>query len=325
MKNVRFAAIGSTLIGLAVVGLCGSVSAATQLQWKLAKGKTYYQRTTADQLITQSIMGQEQKITQGTGIGMKLQVLDVDAKGNMKVQYTYIWTRFKQNNPMAGTVEYDSSQKSAAVPTGAEGFAALIGQSYTMTLTPRGKVLDVNGVDQLKQAVLKKLPTGADDAQTAQMTGIMSPYIDKDSLKQMTESRMDIYPDKPVSPGDSWTKDLNIAVGFAMTIKAKNTLQKEEAGVATIATAATIKTDPSKPMDMGGMSLSFDLSGTQDGAAQVAKATGLISSAKEHQVLKGEIKLGPPAQGQPAMNFPMTMDTQITEEMSDQMWKTDPK
>jgi hypothetical protein len=322
MTDMRLRATGPAAVGIMLVVLCGSGLAATQLQLKLAKGKTYYQKTIVDQQITQTLMGQQQKIEQGTGTGLKLQVLDVDAQGNMRIQYTYLWTRFKQANAMA-RLDYDSARKSAAVPAGAEGFAALIGQSYTVTLTPKGKVLDVNGVEQLKQAVLEKLPAGAD---AGPMAVAMASYMDKDSLKQMTEAGTDIYPDKPVSPGDSWNKDMTVAIGFPVIIQSKWTLQKEEAGVATITLTSTLRPDPSAPpMDTGGMKLNCNLSGTQEGTLQVAEVTGLLTASKARQQLKGDVKVAASAGAPPAMAIPMTIDTQITGEMSDQMWKTGPQ
>ena len=320
MADIRLQTMRSAVIGLVLVALCGGATAATQLQWKLPNGKTYYQRTMVNQQIVQSAMGQEMTVDQNIGLGQKLQVLDVDAQGNMRIQYTYVWARFKQSNPATQVdIDYDSSQQKP-VPAGAESFAALIGQTYTIKMTPKGKILDVNGVEQLKQAVLKKLPAGA-QPNPMDPTGA---YMDKDSLRQMTEARMAIYPDKPVSPGESWSKDITMAVGFTMMMKAKWTLQKEEAGVATIASVVTVKTDPAKPMEMGGMKLNFDMSGTQEGTTRVAEATGLIVSSKEHQLLKGELRIGAPAEGQPAMSIPMSVDTNATEEMSDQMWKTGP-
>jgi len=320
MANMRLRTIASAVGCIVLVVLCGSGAAATRLEWKLAKGKTYYQRTVMDQQIVQTVMGQQQKIEQATGLGLKLQVLDVDAQGNMRIQYTYLWTKLKQVNPMA-QVDYDSSRQSP-VPAGAESFAALIGQSYTIRMTPKGKVLDVNGVEQLKEAVLKKLPAGAD---VNPMGSPVAAYIDKESLKQMTEARMAIYPDKPVNPGESWSKEVTVAVGFTMIIQSKWTLQKAEAGVATIGLAASVRTDPNKPMDASGMKLTFDLSGTQEGTSQVAEATGLVTSDKERQQLKGEIRVGAPTEGPPMMTIPMTIDTQATEEMSEQMWKTGPQ
>ena len=318
MANTRLRALASTVGCVVLVALCGSGAAATQLQWKLAKGKTYYQRTVVEQQIGQEIMGQQQKSELHMGTGLKLQVLGVDAQGNMRIQYTYLWSRLKQVNPMA-QVDYDSSSKSP-VSAGAEGFAALIGQSYTVRMTPKGQVLDVNGVEQLRDAVLKKLPAGTDAAMGMNPVAM---YIDPATVKQMTEANMAIYPDKSVNPGDSWTKEMSMTVGFAMIVQSKWTLEKEEAGVATIGLAATIRTAPNAPpMDAGGMKVKSDLSGTQEGTLQVAEATGLITAAKERQQLKGQIKMAASASAEPAMVMPMTIDSQVTGEMSEQMWKT---
>lgn len=295
--------------------------AATQLEWKLAKGKTYYQRTMVDQEIVQNMMGQEQKIEHKTGIGLKLQVLDVDAQGNMRIQCTYLWTRCKEASPM-GQVDYDSSRQPAAVPAGAEAFAALLGQSYIVKVTSKGKVLDVNGVEQVRDAVLKKLPPGTD---AAAATSSLGAYIDKESLRQMTEAGMAIYPDKPVNVGDSWSKEVTMMVGFKLVIQSKWTLQKEQAGVAAIGVVGTLRSDPNgPPMDAGGMKMRFALSGTQEGVIQVAEATGLVTASKERSQLKGDIQAVTSTDAPPMMVIPMTVDTRVTADMSEQMWKTGP-
>jgi len=321
MANMRLRTMTSIVGCIVLVALCDNGMAATQLQWKLAKGKTYYQRTMIDQQITQTMMGQEQKIEQNTGIGLKLQVLDVDPQGNMQIQYTYLWTKSKQVSPM-GQVDYDSSRQPAAVPAGAEVFAALLGQSFTAKVTPKGKVLDVNGVEQVRDTVLKKLPPGAD---ATVMTGPLAAYLDKDSLKQMIETGMAIYPDKPVNVGDSWSKEVSIVMGFKVVIQSKWTLQKEQGGVATIGLAATLRSDPNgPPMDAGGMKVKADMKGTQEGTLQVAEATGLLAASKERQQLKGDVKVAASADAPPMMVIPMTIDTQITGDMGEQMWKTSP-
>jgi len=323
MVNMRFRAIIPAVSSIVLIILCGSGAAATQLQWKLAKGKTYYQRSVIEQQITQTVMGQEQKIDQIIGTGQKLQVLDVDARGNMRIQYTFLWSRLKQINPMA-QVDYDSSQKSA-VPAGAEGFAALIGRSFTVKMTPQGEILDVNGVEQLRDAVLKKLPPGTDT--TIGMNPVAG-YLDKESLEQMIKANTAIYPDHPVNPGDSWSKDITMAVGFKMIIRAKWTLQRAQGGVATIGMASTIRTDSSGPgMETQGMKMRFALSGTQEGTVEVAEATGLITAGKARAQLKGDIQVGQAgtaADAPPMMTIPMTIDTRTTSEMSEQMWKTTP-
>ncbi|MBN1507323.1 MAG: hypothetical protein JW955_10780 [Sedimentisphaerales bacterium] len=314
---MRFRIVGLLAACAALVVLSGVAGAAVRLEWRLAKGKTYYQRAVMDQQITQTVMEQEQKMEQAFGIGQKLQVLDVDAQGNMRIQHTYLWTRVKQDNPLV-QVDYDSS-KSSPVPAGAEGFAALVGQSYTVMLTPQGKVLDVNGVEQVSEAVLKRLPGGAG----ALAMNPVAMYIDKERVKQMTESNMAIYPDKPVSAGDSWSREMAVMTGWRMIVQSKWTLQKEEADVATIGVASTLRCDPNgPPMEAGGLTLKADLAGTQEGTVQVAEATGLVTGSKQRQQLKGEIKAITTPDQPPMMVMPMTVNSEITGEMSEQMWKT---
>lgn len=317
MVGMRFRIVGLLAACAALVVLSGVAGAAVRLEWRLAKGKTYYQRAVMDQQITQTVMEQEQKMEQAFGIGQKLQVLDVDAQGNMRIQHTYLWTRVKQDNPLV-QVDYDSS-KSSPVPAGAEGFAALVGQSYTVMLTPQGKVLDVNGVEQVSEAVLKRLPGGAG----ALAMNPVAMYIDKERVKQMTESNMAIYPDKPVSAGDSWSREMAVMTGWRMIVQSKWTLQKEEADVATIGVASTLRCDPNgPPMEAGGLTLKADLAGTQEGTVQVAEATGLVTGSKQRQQLKGEIKAITTPDQPPMMVMPMTVNSEITGEMSEQMWKT---
>ena len=321
MTRLQFKAIVAGIACMEFLALCSPAAAAVRLELKLNKGKTYYQKTITDQQIAQTMMGQEQKMEQGIGTGLKLQVLDVDTQGNMRIQYTYLWSRLKQINPMI-QIDYDSSRQSP-VPAGAEAFAGLVGQSYIVKITPKGKVLDVNGVEQLREAVLKKLPAGAD---TSLAMNPVAMYIDKQGVKQMVETNMAIYPEKPVSPGDSWSKHLTMAVGFTLIIDSKWTLQKEEAGVATIGVTASVRTDPNAPpMEANGMKMKAQMSGTQEGTIRIAEATGLTASSQERAQIKGQIAILAPGQDQPAMAIPMTVETKVTSEAGEQMWKQDLK
>jgi hypothetical protein len=287
------------------------------LELKLDKGKTYYERSLIDQKITQDLMGQQQVINMTIGAIQKIDILDVDGQGNMQTRRTYAWTRLKQGGPMMG-VDYDSSQQTTP-PAGAEGFAALVGQSYVVRVSPQGKVLEITGMEQVAEAVRKKSP--ATDA--AQGPDALSPFIDKDAVKEMIENSLAVYPDKPVEPGDSWTRKQLTNRGFAMITESKWTLQKREGGVATIATAASVKTDPNgAPMVAQGMAMKMELSGGQEGTITMDEATGLARANRGRQQLKGEIKIGASAEGPfNMMAIPMTIDTTFATEMSDKMWE----
>jgi hypothetical protein len=316
MEKRRFGLFLFVAAGITSLALCSNGGAAVSLQLKLAKGKTYYQKTTVDQHITQTVMNQQQVIDITIGMGMKLDVLDVDATGNTRIRYTFLWCMAKQTGPM-GTASYDSAQQ-ATPPAGMESLAALLNQNYVVKLSPKGKVLDVNGVEQMKAAVQKKLPPGAE---AGPMGNVAAAFLDKQGVKEMTEGVMAVYPDKPVEQGQSWSEKRVLTMGFGRIEESKWTLQRREAGVATIGQTSTIRSNPdAPPVDAQGMKLRFDVSGSQEATIRIVEATGLIQIDQGHQQLKGEIKLGDSAQGPPMMAIPSIFDTTSKVEMSEKMW-----
>jgi hypothetical protein len=302
------------LFGMAAVvpmALCNTGAAVT-LQLKLAQGKTYYQRTVIDQHMVQTVMNMQQVLDQSLGTGVKMEVLDVDGQGNMRIRRTYDWSMTKRTGPM-GNLDYDSA-KQTTPPPGAEPFAALLGQSYVVRISPKGEVLEINGVEEMQAAVRKKLPAGA---QGDPAMSVLSQFLDKNSLKQMIEGELDVYPGKSVEVGESWNKKRVVTPMFELTIDSKWTLQKLENGVAIIATTSTSRSDANKPVETGGMKMRFDLAGTQGGTIRMQEATGLILLGQAQQQLKGEIKLGDSDQGPPTMAIPVVFDTKVRMEMSD--------
>ncbi len=301
------------LIVTAAFALCGTTASAVQLQLTLPKGKTYYQKSTFDQHITQTIMNQQQVIDQSIGTGMKWDVLDVDGQGNMRIRQTFIWSAYKQTNPMGG-IEYDSAKQTT--PTaGAESFAALLGQSFVVKVTPKGEVLDVNGIEEMRAAVLKKLPAGTEENLG---TSPAAMFLDKNHIKEMVGANLAIYPDKAVEPGQSWSKRQKITIGFGIITDTKWTLQKREGGVDVIAATASLRSDPnSPPMENAGMKMKFDITGTQEGTLRVEEATGLILSDQTKQQLKGNINILGAADATPMMSIPAVFDTTAKMEMSE--------
>lgn len=317
----RYRAFIAAAACLAAWAACDAASAAVSLELKLEKGKTYYERSVVEQRMTQEVMGQQQVMDFVVGIGEKLDVLDVDDKGNMQVRHTYIWSRFKQASPMMD-VDYDSAGQ-MATPAGAEGFAALLGQSYTLRLSPKGEALDIKGVEEMAETVREKAP-GADLSSPGNP---IATLLDAETLKDMAENTLGIYPDKPVEPGDSWTRTRLTRQGMVMIVNHKWTLQKLENGLATIRSSSSLKADPNgPPMQIEGMAMKLDLSGTQESTIQVQEATGLIASSQGHQELKGQIRIGGSAEGPfDMMAIPMAIESKFTIEMSDRMWEKEPR
>ena len=305
------------ILGISVVALLalsGIAGAAVQLQLKLEEGKTYYERLRIERRITQSIMGQEQIIDHEIGVGRKLDVLDVDADGNMQVECKYIWSRFKESGAM-GSVDYDSTH-GPSVPGGAEGFAALLGQSYTIRLSPKGEVLDVNGIEDLAKAVRKKVPEELD---TSSGLSPVAFLLSKDGVQETTSSVLAVYPPEPVVEGARWeTRDLTTQ-GGPILVESRWTVKKLWMGVASITSVSTVKADPTaEPMDVQGAKMRIDLSGTHEGTAAVDEATGLIKTSSSQYLLKGQLGIVTP-EGKllDTVAIPISLETTTTFDMKD--------
>ena len=312
---------GSRIVAAAVIGvaLCAAASA-VPLELKLEEGKTYYVRMTVNQQIVQDMMGTKQTMHNDLGTMLKMDVLHVNDRGNMRIRSTYAGLLFKQAGPMAN-VEYDSVQSPTDAPSGAEGFAALLNQSYTIELSRHGEVLDVNGVDELGEAVRKKLPAGSEG--TPMMTNL-TPFISEGGITEISKGTFAVYTDQDVEPGDSWTTKTSMTLGPELHVESKWTLEKRQAGVATISRTSTVRSNPdSPPIDAGQMKLKFDLSGTEQSTIRLAEATGLILMNRSTQQVKGNIQLATSADAAPMMTVPITFETASKIEMSDRMWPRD--
>ncbi|MBP7052883.1 MAG: hypothetical protein KBE65_17890 [Phycisphaerae bacterium] len=298
---------------VALLALSGSAGAAVQLQLKLEEGRTYYERLRIERKITQVLMGQEQITDHEIGVGRKLDVLEVDAEGNMRIECKYVWSRFRESSPM-GSVDYDSSHR-PGVPGGAEGFAALLGQSYTIRLSPKGEVLDVNGIEDLAKAVRKKVPEELD---TSSGVSPVAFLLSEDAVRETTKSLLGVYPAEPVELGASWSARRLTTQGTTILAEFDWKLTRLWLGAATIASTCSMKSDPEgPPIEVGGTTMKADLSGTQEGTAEVHQETGLIKKSSSLSVLKGKIGIVA-ADGEllDTMTIPITFETATTFEMS---------
>lgn len=315
MKGGRFRiGILACIVAVALAVLCAEGAQKRSYRLKLEKGKKYYFRTITKQEISQTVMARQQTAEKTIGMGMDLDVNEVDANGAMLVDYTYSWMRWGQKGQM-GEMVYDSSKKDTPVPPIMQGFAALIGEGFSLKVTPKGQVKAVRGLKRVRENISKKLPAGR---MREFMMKSMEQYLSDEAVKQFNESWMAMYPDKPVGVGDSWSKKVVLSQGFPMVLESKWTLKGRKKGVAIIEVSSIIKTDPkAKPMEMGAHKVSYEFSGKQQGVLEMQESTGLVIRSKINQEMSGQTKMDVTAPGAKpqTMTTPMKIKGVVTMEM----------
>jgi hypothetical protein len=187
---------------------------------------------------------------------LRTSVEGVAADGTATVRSTYESARWEMKSP-AGTMLYDSAADTASADRVAsrvkDTLSALIGGSFTMTLSPRGEVLAVEGMTQLVEKMFKSFPS--DPSIAPFLTSLRSSLTDE-GLRGTLGQGFTPLPEGALKPGDTWENELTRKDAMAGEVAhtTRFTLKAVESGagerLAQIAAAVSIKLSPA-----GGMSL----------------------------------------------------------------------
>ena len=291
------------LLALAAPGFAQQVD----LVLKLEPGKVYKNTMTMEQQITQSAGGIEQKMDQTMAMGMSQKVLKKHDNGNYDLATTYDWVTLRQ--PMMN-IDYDSRK----APQGGQAhplvgaFAGMVGKGFEMTMTPRGKVTELRGIEQMLNEMVEGFPE-APGFDKAMIKDMMKQQFGEEAIKSAVENSTAL-PDKAVNVGDTWQKSSPMP-GVASTMTTNYKLASVEGGAARVEARSTITPDPqAKPIEVpGGSTMKQDLRGTQSGFLLFHTATGWLKRSEMTQEMSGETTMTNPGFGE--MKIPMTMKSKI--------------
>lgn len=195
--------------------------------------------------------------------------------GNVKMNVSYDKMRMEMD--MNGQKTNISSEQD---DENAKSFKALIGKPFSMEISPEGKIISIDGWEELGK----------------------SANIKTDDIKQMMESSINFYPEKPVKVGESWTKETSSNMQmFKMNIKSTYTLKEIKGDVAILDTKANISMLPDESMK----SMEMKMEGGMEGEMQVDIPSGLAISGNLTQDIKGTMTM----QGQ---SMPLSIKSKIT-------------
>lgn len=275
------------------------------------KGDVHRMRVTLAQTIDQTIDGTTQQTRQTIMLGYTFAVDDLGAQGvaTISVRYDAASLHAKTTE---GAVDYDSSHPSPQVPATAAGLAALVGQGYSLRLTGDGHVAEVSGLDKMLAAILAKMNIPAGPIRTAAENAVRQ-QLNAENLKANLQGLFAPFPDHPVTTGETWARDSQIALGFPLLIESGYTLKARQDGVATIELLGKVSTAPNAVIDLGQqMRMSYQLRGEQHGTIQVDESTGWTRSAQSVQKLTGSATIE--THGAPPRPVPVTIESETTME-----------
>lgn len=281
------------------------------LKLNLEKGQTYKMKTVTDMKIKQTIPGQQQpvKVDQRTESKDIYTVEDVKTDGTVVLKVTYDGLFSKTESPnTAESFEYNSANPSASVGPVAPIFNAIVGQSYTVTVTPEGHVKDIQDADALFEGIQEGINKVSGSQMSTSVGASLKAEYGEEALKSNMENLFDMYPDDPVSVGDTWQERTSRTQGFPMSVNSIYTLKDRKDGVAVIDVFALIQPNrEAGSVQVGNMNLLYNVSGSVTGLMEIQESTGWVVRSNSTLRLSGAATVQ-----SPEMQQPMTIPLSIT-------------
>lgn len=276
------------------------------LRLKLPPGQVHHMQMTAEQQI--ELPDRDTSIDQHLSTALRFEVVEVESDGTQTLTVTYTHVALKQQGPM-GPVNFDSSHPPAKLPLTAQPFAALVDQQFSVSLSPKGQVRALAGLDAIVEKMLAGLNMGDGPAKAAMEKGIREQF-GPEAMKQNLQNMLNVYPDKPVDVGDGWTHTAAMKQGLPLIAETTYTVSKITADTVTLAADSRISPNPhAEPMDMGALKLEYLLGGTQSGTMELDRATGWTKRSKMTQSFTGRMKM---SIGQQTVDEPITINGTVT-------------
>ena len=268
-----------------------------EYQLRLETGSVY-QLTMETTLSSNMIIdSQRQTMEQSNLNKYTYNVESVDENGNMRIAVTY--DRIKFNSKIGPQqIEYDSEFPPDYYEPATIGFKALVGSVINIEITSSGEILEISGIDEIIDNILAEANLPETEFKAKFESDIRSQF-GYDATKQALEQISGFYPDKPIMVGESWSKDIDITLGFPMKISSNYKLESSEDGISKILVNSVISSrDNLEQIVMGPISFIYDIDGSQNGVINVEESSGIAVSIELTQEFEGTVTASEEIDGQ---------------------------
>jgi hypothetical protein len=263
-----------------------------ELGLRFSEGQQLTLTRTVEQDTTRTWNDQARESKETTSTTLALNVVSVGDDGTATIEVTIKAVALKSTGGRT-PYEYDSANPPTEVPRPAAPFAAVVGQTFTMKLTPGGKVPGFEGVDALLKAAQDAIPDEGRGRQWRRER--LTHTFSEAALRQTMEGVFGFLPDKAVAVGDSWTRTTSTDDGIPVAAEETYTLTKRNEGTATITIEAKLKPQERAEGEGGDAAagqgpppVRYDVTGTEKGTITVDEATGCLFKTAITQELEGK-------------------------------------
>lgn len=206
--------VGNALLFIALtlagIGAAARPAAAqsVELRWKLEAGTELGYRT-ATRTETQLPQGMGTSTT-SMDTTERWSVLGVDGDGNATIRLTTERVRMSMEGPM-GTMSVDSANEADSGSSALDAVTAMAGTSYSVVLDPRGTMVELSGLEELRDALAARISDPAAQA-------MLDQTLSEEALRGQWELGMTALPAGAVGVGSTWQNDITVSLPPAGTM-----------------------------------------------------------------------------------------------------------
>ena len=281
-----------------------------KLRINLKEGAQYEMRSLTDQKISQTIMGMSNDITQKIEMGMSVTVKGADKNKDVEVGYVYDEVNYYQKTQL-GEINYESKTADLSdIKPGAVGFAALIGESFTLKMTELGKIIESKGLENVGDNALELLKIN-DPAQREKLKKEFADNLSPEKLAANLSATAP-FPEKAIEVGSTWEHDAKMDNGYPLSIHSVYTVKSISSKTVELSVSSKINSiETDAPTKINGMEMMYKLSGTQNGIQIIDRDSGWTNETKLTQNISGTVTLLPSETIPDGMTWPLEILSDI--------------
>ena len=240
-------------------------------------GQSYRTTATVSTKTSESLGESQRDAQQQLSFALDSKILEVDGDGICTVAVTIVQLRMSaQGN--GGGESFDSSRPPAAPTDLIKLLGAIVGSTFNVAYDSHGGVIQISGMKQLFQRVLKSINPRSNNSEAAE-TAFRANFGDS-AIRQLAAGFV-CLPASNIGIGDAWSNPalsslgLGPSLGFDSRLKATFSLKKRQDGRATVAVQfATRPGDRGNRLDVGTTSELLALQTYGSGTYLIDEATG---------------------------------------------------
>jgi hypothetical protein len=295
-------------IFLLVFFFCATILQAqnVKVSLKLEQGKVYKLVVESKTVVTQDVLGQKSNLLMRSEGTTAFRVKSFDKAGYL-LDVCFEKMLFSVQTPQ-GLMEF-SSDKKESNDIISMILSAMVNKSFVVELAANGKVLSVEGIQNIFSAIVKQYPNLSVEQGDRIRSQIMKSFgenVVKGNLNQVTA----ILPGKTVTKGEKWM--IKSKLELAMNTNSKTTLELSEVAdnyIVVKGSSDLVTADKKSEDDIFGIPMLYNLTGKIVFEVKIDRASGWPINATFDQDITGTGTIPPNDNLPDGMTIPMTIKT----------------